>query len=298
MVPGVRRPVGVALVTDIDFLGHNRFIKGMRRFVILTFLFLAPVLAAADPAPFPGTAKDWNGYRKYEFTVEGLRHLVVEPKQAAPGRPWMWRAEFFGHEPQGDLALLAKGWHVVHNPDAAGRYGSRSGVDNWDACWKTLTTVHGLSPRPVLEGFSRGGLLSLEWAIAHPDRTCGLYLDAPVCDIRSWPGGKGAGKGSIGDWVSCLKCYGLTEETLETYQPTYDRLAPLAKARLPILLICGDADQVVPFHENGQILAKNYQDLGGTVELILKPGVDHHPHSVKDPAPIVAFALGAFSIAP
>lgn len=270
----------------------------MRHLVILTILLTA-LLEAADPAPFPGPAKDWKGFLQFQFTAEGQRFLVVAPKQAAPGRPWMWRAEFFGHEPQGDLALLEKGWHIVHNPDAAGRYGSPAGLAAWDVCHRVLTTTHGLSPRPVLEGFSRGGMLSLNWAVAHPGQTSGLYLDAPVCDIRSWPGGKGKGKGSPGDWRKCLECYGLTDATAPTYdQGALDHLAPLAKAKVPILLICGDADQVVPWPENGLILKTRYEALGGKVELILKPGVDHHPHSVKDPAPIVAFALGAFSIAP
>jgi hypothetical protein len=27
------------------------------------------------------------------------------------------------------------------------------------------------------------------------------------------------------------------------------------------------------------------------MEIIVKPGVDHHPHSLKDPAPIVEFIV-------
>lgn len=284
----------------IAFPSINRSISAMRNVLILLACILAtPLLLAADPAPFPGKASDWKGFPRHDFTVDGQTFLVVEPKQAAPGRPWMWRAEFFGHEPQGDLALLEKGWHIVHNASAAGHYGSPSGVAAWDACYRVLTATHGLSPKPVLEGFSRGGMLSLNWAVAHPTQTSGLYLDAPVCDIRSWPGGKGKGKGSPGDWKNCLKRYDLTEDTAKTYdQGALDRLAPLAGAKVPILLICGDADQVVPWPENGQILKTRYEALGGKVELILKPGVDHHPHSIKDPAPIVAFALGAFTITP
>ena len=36
------------------------------------------------------------------------------PKTAVEGRPWIWRARFFGHEPQADLALLEKGFHLTY----------------------------------------------------------------------------------------------------------------------------------------------------------------------------------------
>ena len=34
-----------------------------------------------------------------------------------------------------------------------------------------------------------------------------------------------------------------------------------------------------------------YKALGGEIVVIAKPGCDHHPHSLKDPAPIVDFIL-------
>ena len=55
--------------------------------------------------------------------------------------------------------------------------------------------------------------------------------------------------------------------------------------------MCGEADTTVPFAENTAILEKRYRELGATIEVILKPGVDHHPHSLKEPAPIVNFLL-------
>ena len=65
----------------------------------------------------------------------------------------------------------------------------------------------------------------------------------------------------------------------------------VARAGVPVIAVCGDADQVVPYAENTAILEKRYRELGGTIEIILKPGVDHHPHSLKDPTPIVEFLI-------
>ena len=70
-----------------------------------------------------------------------------------------------------------------------------------------------------------------------------------------------------------------------------DNLAALASAKIPLLHVCGDADKVVPFAENTQLLQQRYEQLGGEIKVIAKPGVDHHPHSLKDPAPIVDWIL-------
>ena len=70
-----------------------------------------------------------------------------------------------------------------------------------------------------------------------------------------------------------------------------DNLAPLAKAKIPLLHVVGAADPVVPVEENTAIIEKRYKELGGEITVISKPGVGHHPHSLKDPAPIVEFVL-------
>jgi len=45
-----------------------------------------------------------------------------------------------------------------------------------------------------------------------------------------------------------------------------------------------------PLAENTAIVAKRYKALGGTIEVIHKPGVGH-THGLKDPKPIVDFIL-------
>ena len=124
-----------------------------------------------------------------------------------------------------------------------------------------------------------------------------LYGDAPVCDIRSWPGGKGTGKGSEADWKQALKAYQLTEETAATFKGNpVDRLSALAKAKIPILHVVGDADLVVPIAENSNVIEQRYQALGGPMKVIHKPGVGHHPHALDDPRPIVDFIHSMFAI--
>ena len=261
--------------------------------VTLTALALlatpAVVLHAGEAAPFPGRKSQWNGYDRYDFVVDGRNCFVVVPPAAAPGKPWIWRTEFFGHEPQADLALLAKGFHAVYM-DVQNMYGAPVAIRHMDAFYAELTGQHGLAKKTVLEGFSRGGLFAFNWAAAHPDRVACIYADAPVCDFKSWPGGKG--HGSPGDWQNLLKVYGLTEAEAMAYRHNpIDNLAPLAKAGVPLLHVVGDADEVVPLAENTAVVERRYKQLGGQITVIVKKGVGHHPHSLKDPTPIVEFIL-------
>ena len=138
----------------------------------------------------PGRRSDWNGCDNYEFKVRRRPCLLVVPKIAAAGRPWIWRTEFFDHEPQVDLALLAKGWHIAYM-QASDLYGAPKAIGLLKSFHDYLESRCGLASRAVLEGFSRGGLYAFNYAAACPRRVAALYLDAPVLDIRSWPGGKG-----------------------------------------------------------------------------------------------------------
>jgi pimeloyl-ACP methyl ester carboxylesterase len=94
------------------------------------------------------------------------------------------------------------------------------------------------------------------------------------------------------EWKECLKIYGLTPENVGGYKGgPLDHLAAVARAGVPILSVCGAADTTVPVAQNTAILERRYRELGGTIQVILKPGVEHHPHSLKDPAPIVDFLM-------
>ncbi len=257
----------------------------MRNFAIASVLFAATAFAQETKV------SQWNGYEKIDYKFANHAALIVKPKTPAAGNPWIWRTEFFGHEPQGDVALLAAGWHVAYY-QISDMYGSPAAVGLMEKFHAHATAEHKLAKRVTLEGFSRGGLYAVNFAAAHPDKTAAIYLDAPVLDIRSWPGGKGKGSGNAPCWKQALEAFGLTEETAKTFTGNpIDKTAILAKASIPILSVCGDADKAVPFDENTKPFAEKIRKDGGMIEVIAKPGVDHHPHSLKDPKPIVDFLL-------
>jgi len=248
-------------------------------------------MSQADFPPFAGARSLFHSYDRYDFTYTSRPCVVVVPKAVATGKPWIWRARFFGHEPQTDVALLEQGFHVAYI-DVADLFGSPQAVALWDQFHAYLTQVHGLAPKPALEGMSRGGLIIYNWAAKNPDKVGCIYADAPVCDIKSWPGGRGAGPGSASDWTKCLQAYGMTKtQALVAKCNPIDQLEPLARAGIPLLHVVGDADEVVPVAENTAILEQRYRALGGSIQVIHKPGIGHHPHSLEDPAPIVEFVL-------
>ncbi len=240
---------------------------------------------------FPGAQSEWKGFPRHDFELAGRTVTVVSPAVVAKGTPWLWRGEFFGAFATVDEALLRKGWHVVYMA-CPNTFGSPDTMSRWLELYEELVQHHGFSRRPVLLGMSRGGLYVYNWAAAHPDKVGLIYGDAPVCDVKSWPGGKGKGTGSPKDWELFKKVYGFSEQqALDWKQNPIDILAPIAKAHIPIIHVIGDADTTVPYDENTMVLKARYEALGGHVKLIVKHGVGHHPHSLEDPTPIVGFIL-------
>ena len=257
---------------------------------LIALLMLCP---SADPAdPFPGAKSDYHGFDRFDFMVDGRNTLVVTPKHCAPGNPWIWRAEFFDHRPETDLALLAKGFHLAYI-DVGNTFGCPDAMAHWDVFYQQLTATYGLSKQPALEGLSRGGLYVYNWAAANPGKVSCIYGDNPVCDFKSWPGGKGSGPGSPADWQELLRVYHFPSESeaLAYDRNPIDNLKPLAEAKVPLLHVCGDADEVVPYAENTVALRERYEKLGGSISVIVKQGFKHHPHGLDDPTPIVDFIL-------
>ena len=236
----------------------------------------------------------WMGFKRTDVTIAGRDCIIIEPAVALAGKPWIWRTEFFGHEPQGDSSLAAKGFHVVYM-DLQNMYGSPVAMAFMDTFYTYLTGTWQLAKKGTLEGFSRGGLFAFNWAARRPDRVSCLYVDAPVCDFKSWPAGKGKGQYSADDWALLLKVYGFRDEqeALRYKGNPIDNLKPLAAAGIPILCVCGETDTIVPMAENIDIVRERYERLGGVIKIIAKPNNGHHPHSLKDPAPIVEFVLAS-----
>ncbi len=209
------------------------------------------------------TVTDWKGFKKYEFKYSDRQAWYVEPQQALPGKPWVWRAHFPNWHTDMDSILLSRGFHIAYI-NANDLYGHPKAMQVWDDFYGHLISDKGFSPKVALEGVSRGGLYVYGWAKRNPDKVSCIYAEAPVCDPRSWPGGKGKGEGAPKQWAEWLALYGLTDTqaTSFTDYPIQD-LKGLAAYKVPILHVVGLSDEVVPVAENTELLVSQYIKLGG-----------------------------------
>ena len=244
-------------------------------------------------AHIEGVKTSYFGYDCYDFTFAGRSAKIVKPRKTAKGCPWLWRARFWGHEPQTEIALLERGFHLVYC-DVAELFGNAEAVGIWNKFYDVLIKA-GLARKPALEGFSRGGIYVYRWAAANPDRVGCIYADAPVLDLKSWPGGKGRGDGNPEEWERFKLDFGLgtEKEALAFKGNPLDIAEEIARAGYPILHVCGEADETVPIEENTDPFESKVLAAGGNITVIRKPGIGHHPHSLPNPQPIVDFILRA-----
>ncbi len=237
-----------------------------------------------------GEGFNFHGYEGTNITYNDLKIKIVRPKRVAVGKPWIWRARFFGHQPQTDIALLEKGYHIVFC-NVSGLFGSRKAVERWNKTYALMQKGR-LAKKVVLEGMSRGGLMVYKWAIDNPEKIACIYADAPVLNIKSWPRRNDPDNNT---WKQCKKAYGFEDEETalnEKISPIYFT-KEIANAGYPMLHVVGEADDVVPVAENTEPFAKEIIHYGGTIQVIGKPGVGHHPHSLENPERIVNFILEA-----
>lgn len=234
------------------------------------------------------------GYRCADFRFNGREAKVVAPAFAAAGHPWIWRARFWGHEPQTDIALLERGYHVVYC-DVAELFGNKEAIRLWNEYYALLHKT-GLSKKAVMEGMSRGAVYVYNWAAVNPDKVAAVYVDNPVMDLCSWPGSQF--KKQLADrpvWEIFKKDYGFTSDTAAMAfkgSPLY-KAKEIVKGHYPMLHVLADADTDVPPAENTLPFQEKIRALKGDITVMHKPGFAHHPHSFPDPTPIVDFILKA-----
>ena len=244
---------------------------------------VSDVVSAYTAAQYDLTYDMWNGYKQVKFTIDGMQCQVVMPDEAAEGRPWIWRTEFFGIASVAtDQELLDAGWHLAYCK-VSNMYGNPESVALMKSFYDVAVPMLNLKRKTVLEGFSRGGLYAANFAATYPECTAGLYLDAPVQDICSWPASLYSDNtGDAGCWADCKNDYGFSSDA----EALADRTASprwkydiLIENNIPVLLVYGGVDNVVPFAENGQHLVDAYTNAGRTDLLKVKCFEDRgHSH--------------------
>lgn len=239
------------------------------------------------------TVSNWKSFERNSFKFQDREAWIVKPHQPVAGNPWVWRAHFPDWHTEMDSILLSRGFHVVYI-NTNDLFGHPKALNVWDAFYDFLVQEKGFAAQVALEGVSRGGLYVYNWAKRNPDKVSCIYAEAPVCDPRSWPGGKGKSKGSEKDWALWLKLYGLDEAgTAQFTDIPLNNLEGLASFKVPIFHAVSLDDKLVPNAENSDLLIQKYMQLGGPVHVYTmtrgKQNLEGHHFPIEHPNRIADF---------
>lgn len=231
-----------------------------------------------------------NGTRE-DFSFEERTAGLIKPFHPAADGRWAIYTEYFGAFPCVAEALLEKGFHIARLENT-----NRWGLDeDQEMRWRFadyLERERGLSHRCIPIGMSCGGLHAIRFGSVHPERIVAMYLDAPVVNLLSCPMGFGNAERDDHIQEECLNALKIDRAGMLSYRKhPLDVLPVLAENRIPVVLLYGTADRLVPFEENGKLLDRMYRECGCPILTIRKPGCGHHPHGLEDPAPIVDFLI-------
>jgi hypothetical protein len=209
----------------------------------------------------------------FEIAGRAAFVLLPEPELRGTPQPWVFYAPTLlaypdVHEAWMHGKFLAAGVAVA-GIDVGEAYGSPAGRKLFDVFYDELTTKRGFAARMCLLGRSRGGLWMASWAADHPERVAGFAGIYPAFDLRTYPG-----------LTKAAPAYDMSpaelEQSLDEHNPV-SRAGVLAKAKIPVLLIHGDQDDVVPLAPNSAKFVEAYAQAGAAdvAKVIVVPKGKH-----------------------
>lgn len=246
----------------------------MKRLSLILLLLLATTLTlAAKP-------KWQDNYRYDRFEIEGRTCMVIHPTGEKNGR-WIVRPAFLGAFPSVDERMLELGFTVAYC-DVTHEYANPKAKRDFERFYHEVRNRYALAEKFIIEGFSRGGFFALSYAIDHPEQIEKIYVDAPVCDLESWPSKEQEKlyRDAVKRWQQGGGNFS------EGHDYPIRHFQKLLDCKIPIICCYGGADEIVPYEENfGRIVATHKRG----IKRIEKPDCGHHPHSLDNPKKIVRF---------
>ena len=240
-------------------------------------------------ARFPLIGQDrMQGFLRTKFTMDGCEAWVVEPETPAADGRWVWCMEWptAFQDRVAVKALLEAGYRwVTFNPASKENYAGNQNdemIAKRRAFQKFLVDKLGFAPKCGLIGMSWGGYYSVRYASTHPDCVCAIYLDAPLLDFSTLKGFSAAS----GKWSrkGLAKYYPFITDTYDGADDPYqsvNRAEPIAKAGIPMLILYGAKDDVVPPEKNCMKFAAAFEKAGGNLMIERRGTYGHHPHGVE-----------------
>lgn len=234
------------------------------RLCLLTILSLLALPVAAQDN-LPRTAET--------FEISGHKAVVYAAPKPAEGRPWLWYAPTLN----GGVSIVGRKLYFesfmragisIAGFDLGEVRGSPASTAKFTLFYDEMVK-RGWSPKPILIGQSRGGLMMLGWAMRHPDKTQAFVGIYPVCNLETWV---------LKNMAVTLADYKLPEAELRARLTEFnplDNLKGLLDQKVPMFVVQGDMDKAVPIKENALILKERYEAGGGLITLKIMAGEGH-----------------------
>ncbi len=210
------------------------------------------------------------------FDVLGRKAFVMMPEKSrrSQPQPWIFYAPTLGSYPDSHENWMHQQFVdagiAVAGVDVGEAYGSPNVFEYFNGLYDELVKKRGFAPKAALLGRSRGGLWVSSWAASAPDKVAGISGIYPVFDFLTYPGLKRA-----------APAYGLGPDRLEAAAAELNpinKAGLLAKAGIPVFIIHGEDDKVVPLEKNSAELKRRYEAVGrgNQIELITIKGQGHN----------------------
>ena len=223
----------------------------------------------------------WYGGQRTVFDFQGFDAWVVEPpKDVCPlaGNPWTWTMQWrTAFVPRTSVPRLLKlGYHHVSVDIFALRMDAE-GLKVAKAFQDFLVNDLGFAPKARLIGMSWGGFFSTRYAANYPENVLKIYYDAPLMNFTKF--GKTPTKDLIGSWAERVPEGGNWDNDPEM---PINMAAKIAQAKIPVLLLYGGVDPVVPPAKNCELFIPRFKAAGGDITVVRRGAYAHHPHGVEE----------------
>jgi len=241
-----------------------------RAFILSSITF---TICALSGLALPLMAQDGLPKTAEMFEVDGNKAFVYAAPKPAEGKPWLWYAPTLKHlnpaERRAYYEAFAKAGISIAGFDLGEVRGSPASTAKFTLFYNEMVN-RGYSPKPILLGQSRGGMMTLAWAFRNPDKVrawVGIY---PVCNLASWSL-KSSKQLTLADFA-------MTEPELVSKLTEFnpiDNLQGLLANKVPMFAVHGDKDALVPYDLNTKILKERYEAGGGSIQVKVIPGKGH-----------------------
>jgi predicted esterase len=242
------------------------------RFARLSSLVLALSFAVAVSAQ-EKVSQNREVFEISGHEIGGHQAFVYSAPTPAPGRPWLWYAPTLN-----GISLVQRKLYFdslmnagigIAGFDLGEVRGSPASTAKFSLFYDEMVK-RGWSSKPILLGQSRGGMMMLAWGVKNPDKVRAFVGIYPVLNLQSWP--------LKNSKAVTLADFAMTEGELVEKMPQLnpiDNLQGLLTNKVPMFVVHGDSDVVVPFDDNTRLLQERYTVGGGPITVKIIAGEGH-----------------------